>query len=174
MTRWQSPHHQWAGSYRKALHWQKAPLWAPPMWNALETWTSSFSSRKTLFPAAGVCSWYDEHQWMDSINIQQTVFGFKVVAGNTSLVQGWSFSEELFWPGHETQNATLKIICKTTVWRFVQQWQLCKSALILLSHTAAEDNTSYILTPFRPNEFGVFLKFKTRFRLKVRVCSPFL
>lgn len=68
MTRWQSPRHQPAGSYRKALHWRKGPLSAPPMWSAPETWTSSSSSGKTWSPAAGVCSWSDEHQWMRTIN----------------------------------------------------------------------------------------------------------
>lgn len=64
MTRWRGPRHQSAGSCRRALRWRKALPWAPPEWNAPETWTSSSSSETTLFPAAGMCSWSDGHQWM--------------------------------------------------------------------------------------------------------------
>lgn len=128
MTRWQSPHHQWAGSCRKALRWRTALLWAPPVWTALETWTSSFWSKKTLFP---------------SMNESTKTACWPLKRGLKVLL--W-FKVRHFSRTVWTWNRKKHTCCSPTWWtpfiwkcvcRFLQRWQLCKSCAVYMYKTRA-------------------------------------
>lgn len=145
MTRWRSPRHQSAGSCRRALHWRQALLWAPPMWNALETWTSSFSSKTTLFPAAGMCSWCDGHQWMnDKYSMWLQSGGWKSFFGSRLII-----SEELLRLRIEEKIHLLKFYTvmnlfhlQLLVFGAMTAVEIMRSVFIFSTH---QDNTSYTL-----------------------------